>query len=85
MVRDLDLIELMRGLRNHRTGIFNWLRTARHMDVLKVTYANLIDAPDAEIEKLKEFLPDGYIKDPDKLVSAIDSSLYRNRSEKGSG
>lgn len=54
------------------------------MEVLEVRYTDLIDSPEAEIEKLKEFLPDGYIKDPDKLQSAIDSSLYRNRSEKSS-
>jgi len=78
---DLELDDLIRGLRNHRNGSDKFLRQAKHMDVLKVNYSDLIDSGQAEVEKLLEFLPDGYIKDPEKLLSVVDSSLYRNRSK----
>ena len=77
----MELQELERGLAAHRRATLDWLSTVKHMEMLEVKYSELIDDPDAICAKLKEFLGDR-LSDSDKMSSAIDRSLYRNREEK---
>lgn len=71
--------DLVRGLRDHRDNSLDWLRTAKHMDFIKVGYPQLMSQPEQVVSEISEFLGSELLKQPDEMMSAIDPSLYRNR------
>jgi hypothetical protein len=69
--------EISRAYELHLTRLHQWLGEQSNMAVLRVRYADAIAQPDAEANRLNEFLG-GRLEVAD-AVRAIDPSLYRNR------
>jgi len=61
----------------HLKSLHNWLRQQRNMSVLSVSYNNLIERPEGQAERVKEFL--GGKVSVEKMARTVDLSLYRNR------
>lgn len=64
----------------HLQKIEKWLAEQPNMEVLYVTYHEVVNDPESHIKKVNEFL--GNILDEDKMMEAVDSKLYRNRAAK---
>lgn len=69
---------LKRAYTLHLTRLLAWLQRQAHMRVLPVSYNELIGHPAQEAARVCEFL--GAPLHVGKMVSAVDASLYRNRS-----
>lgn len=61
----------------HLEQMQSWLESARHIDVLYVSYNELMVEPGPIIEQVNEFL--GGQLDTEAMASAIDKNLYRQR------
>lgn len=59
------------------------LRRAPHFESLEVDYRAVIEDPRREAERINAFLGGGL--DVDRMVEAVDPSLYRNRAEPEAG
>jgi hypothetical protein len=55
-----------------------WIADKNNFSIVLIDYKNMIKAPAEQAEKVDELL--GNILDKDGFVSAVDPSLYRNRS-----
>jgi hypothetical protein len=78
---ELDENDLLRGLRDHRAKTLSWLKmNTDHMEFEQISYTNLINEPEIVIPKIVEFLGGDYLSEPEKMISVIDESLYRNRT-----
>ncbi len=62
----------------HLQKIEAWLENQPNMDVLYVTYHEIIANPTENLRKVNEFL--GNILDETKMINAIDRNLYRNKA-----
>jgi hypothetical protein len=65
----------------HLDRLHRWLGEQRHMDVLRVSYNDLVERPEEQAERVSEFL-DGRAN-VEKMVWSVDPSLYRNRKTAG--
>jgi hypothetical protein len=61
----------------HLTRLRDWLAQQRYMQLLYVNYNELLEEPQAQSERIAAFL-DGQVA-VEKMVQAVDPSLYRNR------
>lgn len=61
----------------HLRKVFYRLNRAPNFQVLYVDYRNVVANPRREAERISEFLGGGL--DEEKMASAVDSRLYRNR------
>jgi hypothetical protein len=61
----------------HLDQLDRWLAEQPHMAVLRISYNVLLAEPLSEAQRVCEFLE--RIMDLDAMVSAVDSTLYRNR------
>lgn len=61
----------------HLKRLFEWLLQQKQMHVHVVNYNRLISDPETECTQINAFLSG--ILSIEAMVSAIDSSLYRNR------
>jgi hypothetical protein len=65
----------------HLQRLHEWLSEQRNLKTLCVNYNDLIERPEGQAERIRDFLP---IKpDVKRMVSAVDASLYRNRKSLG--
>jgi hypothetical protein len=55
-----------------------WIAEKNNFSIVLIDYKAMIEAPIEQAEKVDELL--GNILDKDGFVSAVDPSLYRNRS-----
>jgi hypothetical protein len=55
-----------------------WLKDQNHMDVIYIHYHDVLSEPRESAEKVQQFL--GQTLDTDRMVAAVDASLYRNRA-----
>lgn len=69
--------EMKRSYALHVEKLYEWLRQQQHIDVLHVSYNELVENPQAEAERVGEFL-DGKLN-VESMAGAVDPSLYRNR------
>jgi len=69
--------ELKRSSALHLRRLHAWLRRQRNMEVLRVSYNELLQDPAREAGRVSEFL-DGTLS-VERMVRAVDRSLYRNR------
>ncbi len=70
--------EMMRSaFQNHLAKLAGWLETQSHMRVLRVDYSHVVADPLVESERINEFL--GGMLDTEKMTTAVDPELYRNR------
>jgi hypothetical protein len=63
----------------HLDRVTRWLASQPNFRVLYVSYNQLLGDPEGETGKVAEFL-DGRCN-PERMLTAIDPSLYRNRKE----
>jgi len=70
--------EMKRSYTLHLERLHEWLRRQRNIEVLRVSYNELVENPQREAERVRKFL-DGKpaVK---SMAEAVDPSLYRNRN-----
>ncbi len=64
----------------HLDRLFQWLPQQRHLRWLQVSYNRLLADPDPEVQAISAFLDERPAID--RMLSAIDRSLYRNQRNK---
>ena len=65
-------------LQRHRTLIREHLETLENVTVLRVSYAELVAAPDSLISAIAEFVGPELLPNPELMRNAIRPRLYRN-------
>ena len=55
------------------------LKNSPHFEPLQIIYREVLDGPEEQARRLNEFLGGSY--DVQKMASAVDPSLYRNRAD----
>lgn len=73
-----DPEKLRRSFNLHLERVKSWLKEQEHISVLFVSYNRVLAAPETEVDRTIEFLGGGLNRD--KMLAAVDPSLYRNRS-----
>ena len=71
--------EMRRLLLGHVLETEDWLRTRPEMETLYVSYNRMVAEPRPQAERINRFL--GGTLDVDRMVAAVDASLYRQRKE----
>ena len=66
-----------RAFREHLRKVRMWLAGQVNIDVLFVSYNNLLERPEEEAERVAAFL--GGSTDSGRMSKSVDQSLYRNR------
>jgi hypothetical protein len=74
--------EIKRAFIKHLDRLRDWLGQQPNMQVLFVTYSELMAEPQDQARRVAEFL--GGRADVGAMVKAVDPSLYRNRKAGGS-
>jgi Sulfotransferase family len=69
--------QMKRAYLLHLEKLHAWLHTNKQMRILNVRYNELLEKPEEQARRVSEFL-DGRV-DAEKMVLAVDPSLYRNR------
>jgi hypothetical protein len=69
--------EIKRAFEKHLERLREWLVEQPNMEVLYVTYSDLIKGPDDQSQRVSAFLSGK--TDPKAMAAAVDPSLYRNR------
>ena len=73
--------EMERLYDKHLTQIKRWLETQDNMDILYISYNDVIESPRENTEIVNQFL--GNRLDVERMVRIVDKSLYRNRANAG--
>lgn len=68
---------IKRAFTLHLERLHEWLPLQRHMQLLRVSYNDLVGGPEQQAERVSEFLG-GKVK-VEAMLKAIDPALYRNR------
>lgn len=71
--------EMRRLLLVHVLETEDWLRTRPEMETLYVSYNRMVAEPRPQAERLNQFF--GGALDLERMVAAVDASLYRQRKE----
>jgi hypothetical protein len=69
--------EIKQSFLRHLERLHDWLRQQHNMEVLRVSYNDLVQGPRSQAQRVSEFL--GGKADVERMTSAVDPSLYRNR------
>ena len=72
---------IKRAYVQHLERLHEWLSQQGNMKVLRVGYKDLVERPHEQTERVREFL--GGAIDVEKMVKAVDPTLYRNRKPAG--
>jgi sulfotransferase family protein len=72
--------EMARLSLKHLEQIESWLETQLHIDILYIDYNDVIKRSVENVEMINRFLENTL--DVEKMIAAIDTSLYRNRLQK---
>ncbi len=65
----------------HLERLYDWLARQTNMTVVRVRYRDLVESPREQVEQIRVFL--GGAVDVERMVQAVDPSLYRNRKPAG--
>lgn len=65
----------------HLERLYEWLGRQANMTVLRVGYRDLVERPREQADRIAAFL--GGAADVERMVQAVDPSLYRNRKLAG--
>ncbi len=76
---NLDSEQIERGLASHRQEILGWLAGVPRIKHLVVDYPTLVESPEEIIQSIAEFLGPEILPNPERMISAVDPSLYRRR------
>ena len=68
---------LERAFREHLRKVRGWLAGQANIEVLSVSYNNLVERPEEEAERVSAFL--GGNADKESMSKTVDPLLYRNR------
>jgi len=63
----------------HLQDVKSWLSLQPNIDVIYISYNDILNSPEAHIENINRFLGIGL--DLTAMMSAVDQTLYRQRSE----
>lgn len=74
----IDDEKMARLFRNHLVKFAAWARERPNIRVLDVNYNDMVAEPGPVVGAIDQFLGGGL--DPEKMVHAVDPSLYRNRA-----
>jgi hypothetical protein len=69
--------QMKRAYTLHLQRLHDWLGRQRNMEVLRVSYNNLVERPEGQAELVCEFL--GGKANVERMAGTVDPSLYRNR------
>ncbi|MFI5461102.1 MAG: sulfotransferase family protein [Isosphaerales bacterium] len=69
--------EMKRSFILHLERLHQWLGQQRNIEVLRVDYHDLVQEPEAQAERVCEFL--GGKGNVERMTRTVDPSLYRNR------
>jgi hypothetical protein len=69
--------EMQRAYALHLERLLGWLGRQRHMQVLRVSYNDLVGSPEREARRVSEYL--GGKAAIDGMTKSVEPSLYRNR------
>ncbi|QDU56121.1 hypothetical protein Pan181_23250 [Aeoliella mucimassa] len=72
-----DPAVIKKAFESHLTKFFAWLPTQSTIDLIEINYNELVLDPIPSAEQIVEFLP--MQVDLEQMLTAVDSSLYRNR------
>ncbi len=61
----------------HLERLFKWLPAQGHIQLLEVSYNDLLSSPESEVQRVARFLDN--TPSPSQMLAAIDPNLYRNR------
>jgi hypothetical protein len=61
----------------HLERLFEWLPKQSHLRILEVSYNSILADPKTETQRIVAFLDN--VPDRDRVLEAIDPTLYRNR------
>jgi hypothetical protein len=75
-IPDHELAELYQ---NHLTRVTEWLGQQPNMKVIYLHYNQILENPREPIAQLCQFLQPSTL-DPDKMLSVVEASLYRQRA-----
>jgi Sulfotransferase domain len=75
----VDRATLTHLFANHLTKIMAWIESQPNMDVLYVSYNDVLADPDACAQEVNRFL--GGTLDAEAMAMVVDPDLYRNRQE----
>jgi tetratricopeptide (TPR) repeat protein len=78
---ELEPEQLEHGLTAHRDETRSWLRTAPHVQFMEVHYPKLMQDPEAEAQRVAQFLGTDYLPTPEKMSAVIDPLLYRRKKK----
>jgi hypothetical protein len=73
--------QIKRSYNLHLEKLRDWLRQQRNIELLYVSYNDLVSQPREQAERVSEFL--GGKADVERMVQAVDPALYRNRKPAG--
>jgi len=73
-VSDAEMADLFG---KHFSNVMDWIKKQKHLRYVEVSYNNMLEAPEEEIEKVNQFL--GGQLDTDAMLAMIDPKLYRQR------
>src|SRR5262249_33364209 len=73
--------EMKRSFLVHLERLHAWLRRQRNIDILRISYNDLVERPAGEAERVASFLAGK--ADAVRMAQAVDPSLYRNRQVVG--
>lgn len=76
---ELDDAQLHRGLAAHRDEVRKWMTAAPHIEFLEVDYPTLVSDPRSMIPRIVDFLGTDQFSFAEKIASAVDASLYRQK------
>lgn len=76
-VDDDEDTKLARVFADHLVEVDAWLATMDHLRTLNVAYADVVEYPREQVDRVVGFL--GLSLETDKMVAAVDANLYRQR------
>ena len=74
---------LARDMAEHRTQVLTWLEGHPRAKHLVVDYPTLVRDPGGQIARIAEFLGADLLPHPEKMLGAVDRSLYRKKTGTG--
>ena len=76
-----DDAEVLRLSEKHLVKVENWLKRQKNIETLIADYNDIIERPLENAKIVNKFLTNGL--DIDKMITAVDKTLYRNRISTG--
>jgi Sulfotransferase domain len=73
--------QIMQAYKLHLQKLHAWIKQQKNINILCISYNDLMERPQSQAERVSEFLQGK--TNVEGMVSAVDTSLYRNRKNNG--